>query len=90
MNVNDLQERINNAEDNLVFCGNKHSEILSSNRAEIFDLDTEVIYQKAYESVEALRIFIRSAFNVMKNVLTDNYELHEVKDNLELDLNSLK
>ena len=26
----------------------------------------------------------------MKNVLTDNYELHEVKDNLELDLNSLK
>lgn len=40
-----------NAEDNLSFCQTKYEEILKSNRHEIFDVDTEVIYQKMYEEV---------------------------------------
>lgn len=42
-----------------------------------FDIDTEVLYQKAYvDNIDNLRLFIRAMFNIMKNVLTDNYHLH--------------
>lgn len=38
--------------------------------------------------MENLRTFLRVLFTVVKSLLSDNYELHEIKDNLELDLNT--
>ena len=101
LNVNDLHERITNAEENLAFCEQKYQQILqdaSVNKKDkeeadstFFDVDTEVIFNKMYaDSLENLKLFIRALFNVMKNVLMDNYQLHELKDNLELDLSGAR
>ena len=50
LNLNDLKERLSNAEDNMSFCQSKHQEVMLSN-PNIFDIDTEIIYQKTYETV---------------------------------------
>ena len=83
MNLNDLKERISNAEDNLSFCQNKYKQVLESN-PNAFDVDTEIIYQKAYETIDGLRMFVKSVFATLKNILFDNYSLYEVKEQLEI------
>ena len=75
MNLNDLKERISNAEDNLNFCQNKHKQVLESN-PNTFDVDTEIIYQKTYETLDGLRMFVKSVFATLKNILFDNYCLY--------------
>lgn len=83
LNLNDLKERISNAEDNLNFCQNKHKQVLESN-PNAFDVDTEIIYQKTYETIDGLRMFVKSVFVTLKNILFDNYSLYEVKEQLEI------
>ena len=34
------------------------------------------------DNIENLKIFVRALFNIMKNILLDNCQLQETKDNL--------
>ena len=81
LNLNDLKERLSNAEDNLSFCHKKYNDLLGNN-PNIFDLDTDVIYQKTYENIEGLRMFIKSLFITVRNILYDNYCLYEIKEQI--------
>jgi hypothetical protein len=47
MNINDLKERISNAEENLHFCHNKHNQIMNE-KIDYFDFDTYVFYNKSF------------------------------------------
>lgn len=74
MSINDLRERMIIAEDTINFCRNKYDSILGD-EVEYFDLDTQILYNKSFESPEAMKLLVRVLFSSLKNMLFENYQM---------------
>lgn len=48
------------------------------------------MYRKEYESADNLKVFIKVLIASLRNILSDNYLLYEVKENQEIEISHLK
>ena len=55
-----------------------------------FDIETEVVYNKAYSSVEGTRGLLISLFRAMNNALFEDCKLRDIKERNETEIKDLE
>lgn len=83
MRVDELKERIASCADGLKYSQGHYSAIMASH-FEPFDMEAQVIFHPAYNSLPAMRVLVRALFLSLKNLLFENNFLVNRNNELEL------
>jgi hypothetical protein len=88
MRVEELKERIASCSEGLKYAQELYSNILASH-FEPFDMEAQVIYSAAYNSIPTLRVFIKALFASLKNLLFENNFLVNRNNTYEIEKKTL-
>ncbi len=70
MKANEIEERLVNLEDDMEFKSSRYDDLSSHSQSKNFNYETDVIYNKRFQSIESFRCIVTSLFRSVIHLLT--------------------